>query len=146
MADKCQIDLVVTFFFNFSHNPVSRQGPAVCPHHHMAGTGTGSSQSLISPPYNNIPHKYPAKQNLDINWEKMIWQIQSKVFSTSLHHLNVTFLPPLTACQIQCNRYFSDFQFWLFAFFYFENHSGPSWNRETFRVAMPTQWVPILIF
>ena len=38
------------FFLNFSHNPVPRQGPAVCPHHHMAGTGTVSGQSLISPP------------------------------------------------------------------------------------------------
>lgn len=50
MADKCKIDLVVTFFLNFSHNPVPRQGPAVCPHHHMAGTGTMSGQALISPP------------------------------------------------------------------------------------------------
>ena len=50
MANKCQLDLVFTLFFlNFSHNPVPRQGPAVCPHHHMAGTGTVSRQSLISP-------------------------------------------------------------------------------------------------
>ena len=146
MANKCQLDLVFTLFFlNFSHNPVPRQGPAVCPHHHMAGTGTVSRQSLISPPLQHSS-KYPPKQNLDINEAKMIWQIQSKVFSTSLHHLNVTFLPPLTACQIRCNRYCSDFQVWLFALFYFENHSGPGWNRDSFGVAMPTQWVSILIF
>ena len=145
MADKCQLDLVVTFFW-ISVTILFLGKALLCALIIIWLAQVQCLGNLWFHHHYNIPQEYPPKQNLDINEAKMIWQIQSKVFSTSLHHLNVTFLPPLTACQIQCNRYFSDFQFWLFAFFYFENHSGPSWNRETFRVAMPTQWVPILIF